>query len=820
MKRHGANLSINKHLLCLVIIFTTTIVTSSTLAETVITYLPYQIEDVSHETFVLSGNLSSSTNGIRIGNNVHDIILDLGDNTITFGSGGGDDNYGLGLFWNVYNIEIQGGFIIHDKGSSSSTASGNNCIFIGNSNDLLFQNVNVVADGIDGKCIRNNGTTYNLEIDGGTYRSNSTTFISRCSTSGAVIWFLAEKELTSSDYHIKVHDINISNGPHTGISILKSEPRCLAFIYNNTISIDGINEMYPVSDGNTCHSSGNAYCLSIYGLLPGSKIYNNVLRSGTQREGSQGILLQDTKGSEENPIEIYGNDILVSSGPTRVHPAGKVSALYWRYVPGELGTGNIWDHIHDNLFRVKVDTDTNTTQIGRLAEAVSIFFYDSSSYNVFEKNYVEVINQSSSGFTEVSAIGFGIKDTIAPGYEEVKHNTFRYNHYKAPRNPVAFGNSRGIPGNNIVLIEDTIDCNHSGSDSTTIVFDNTGAYQDHSTGNRLRDCVFLNNANDSDVVFSFQAYTEMDSCGQDVTCERTLKLWIKGYNNLPIIGADVDVINNYGQTVLNGTTNENGLISGVVTYKYLSQDPIPDDTIVLNDSLAFNNFAINARMLDDNTSVALTVNSETASDTITLSNTVGSGSWSTGYEGECAERPSTPLCYFPEEGLTVSQPPVICIQNANGGNCTHEITYDFQVATDINMTSLASWRYNVTEFPDTTWYTITSTLDGGQTYYWRARAYNGTSYSAWSNVQSFITETFTGATKCGDANSDNIINISDALYIINYIFTGGAAPSPLSNGDTNCDQKVNISDALIIINFIFISGSPPCDSGGDSDTGC
>lgn len=64
---------------------------------------------------------------------------------------------------------------------------------------------------------------------------------------------------------------------------------------------------------------------------------------------------------------------------------------------------------------------------------------------------------------------------------------------------------------------------------------------------------------------------------------------------------------------------------------------------------------------------------------------------------------------------------------------------------------------------------------------------------------------------CGDANGTGSINISDAVFVINYIFAGGAAPNPICLGDANGTGGVNISDAVYIINFIFAGGpSPQC----------
>ncbi len=62
---------------------------------------------------------------------------------------------------------------------------------------------------------------------------------------------------------------------------------------------------------------------------------------------------------------------------------------------------------------------------------------------------------------------------------------------------------------------------------------------------------------------------------------------------------------------------------------------------------------------------------------------------------------------------------------------------------------------------------------------------------------------------CGDANNTGSINISDAVFIINYIFAGGAAPALPCLGDANGTGSINISDAVYVINFIFGGGPAP-----------
>lgn len=63
----------------------------------------------------------------------------------------------------------------------------------------------------------------------------------------------------------------------------------------------------------------------------------------------------------------------------------------------------------------------------------------------------------------------------------------------------------------------------------------------------------------------------------------------------------------------------------------------------------------------------------------------------------------------------------------------------------------------------------------------------------------------------GDANNDGQINVSDVVYLINYLFIDGPEPVPLRIvGDVNCDAQVNVVDVVYLINHLFINGPEPC----------
>jgi len=62
----------------------------------------------------------------------------------------------------------------------------------------------------------------------------------------------------------------------------------------------------------------------------------------------------------------------------------------------------------------------------------------------------------------------------------------------------------------------------------------------------------------------------------------------------------------------------------------------------------------------------------------------------------------------------------------------------------------------------------------------------------------------------GDADGSGAVDISDAVHITAYIFSGGPAPVPPAAGDANCDHAVDISDVVYLISYIFDGGSAPC----------
>jgi hypothetical protein len=63
----------------------------------------------------------------------------------------------------------------------------------------------------------------------------------------------------------------------------------------------------------------------------------------------------------------------------------------------------------------------------------------------------------------------------------------------------------------------------------------------------------------------------------------------------------------------------------------------------------------------------------------------------------------------------------------------------------------------------------------------------------------------------GDANGDGAVDISDAVRILGYLFTGDAEPACLDAADANDSAAVDISDPIYLLGHLFLGGPAPDD---------
>ncbi len=63
---------------------------------------------------------------------------------------------------------------------------------------------------------------------------------------------------------------------------------------------------------------------------------------------------------------------------------------------------------------------------------------------------------------------------------------------------------------------------------------------------------------------------------------------------------------------------------------------------------------------------------------------------------------------------------------------------------------------------------------------------------------------------CGLIAGGGVPDLSDILYLIDWIFGNGPSPLDSSFGDVDCSGVANVSDAVYLVKYIFDGGPPPC----------
>jgi hypothetical protein len=101
--------------------------------------------------------------------------------------------------------------------------------------------------------------------------------------------------------------------------------------------------------------------------------------------------------------------------------------------------------------------------------------------------------------------------------------------------------------------------------------------------------------------------------------------------------------------------------------------------------------------------------------------------------------------------------------------------------------------------------TVSHTWMNPGIYHVKVKAKDSYDESNWSDSLSVAIYT------CGDCNNDKIIDGSDVVSLMNYLFISGPAPLPIQAGDVNRNGVVDISDVVYLLNHLFTGGPPPCE---------
>ena len=85
-----------------------------------------------------------------------------------------------------------------------------------------------------------------------------------------------------------------------------------------------------------------------------------------------------------------------------------------------------------------------------------------------------------------------------------------------------------------------------------------------------------------------------------------------------------------------------------------------------------------------------------------------------------------------------------------------------------------------------------------------AAAYSN--FSTVNRVGFFVPETFFVR---GEVNGDGLVDLSDALAILTFLFLGGSTPDPVARADVADNGFADATDAILLLEYIFLGGPPP-----------
>ncbi len=690
-------------------------------ARVTISSLPYTASG-SYDTLVISGTkVTGSGDGIVVTG--HDLVFDFGSDTLEFGASGGSGYYGMRFTNQCYNIKIIGGTILHGS-SSGNSASG---LYISYAHDILIQGTDIIVYGTNGHCIASGSVgapgVYNVEIDGGDYWNNSHGYSSRCMYDGSAIRLWSNTFDGYGEYHYNIHDITIHNSPGQGIMFQGRDQdlNCAkVLVHNNTIRCDARNDMYPSYDG-TCHSAANPYAIALLKCAPGSKVYNNIIDPGSTYGGGRGILIENSVGTSNEWIEIYGNTVDVHEGPNVEYGEGgtAVHALRVRAIDG-----NSIDYvkIYNNTFIASGDANTGTSEYNSSIAVLRYSDYGDTDSIIVKDNTFRA-KSLTSGVESLTAVF---------DYANSGGLVFKGNRIEGDGTLVKFG-FRNSGARRITL------------DSCTMAFltpsYNTETYHVGHLSNGW-DCTdnvscnafYENGASETDITFANGGSLEL-------TLQRSLDVFVEGNNGLPVSGATVTAVNNYGRTVLNGTSNANGLFSDIVNYRYESDG---------SDSTNFNDFSIKVKKGSDSTIVDYTVSATSDSPTLTLENTAGE-------VGDDSTPPET-INDLGYEDATESSVTLTWTVPGDDGSTGTATAYDIRYSTStINLSnwssaSQVSGEPNPGVSGSSQSYTVNG-LSGGETYFFGIRTRDEVhNWSALSNIVSLTVSDQTPPSTVADLN--------------------------------------------------------------------
>ena len=554
--------------------------------------LPYTAEDANDTITFNANKITSATNGILVSANNVTILLQ--DDTLEFGTGDGNNNYGIQADWHRDNLKIVGNSTLNNGGTIIHGGDGwdNNCVLLtGDCEGTVIENVDMEIYGWDGhnvKCF--DADISDLTISGGSWINHVEGFTSRTSFDAACLWVEYVDLVT-------VHDLIIDCW-HSGMFLgdyVKS------IIYNCSLLVDAKNDLYSYPTDNFSKTSGASCGMHMWKPLAGSQIYNNIIIAGIENEGCEQAITADiAEGTEANPILIYGNYAVLHRGPDDHYGDAMTCKGY------KQRWSNQYVYVYDNEFHISAHADSGAHAAAWGIHAEGLYYQVTTE----EGNYCDsnILVENNRIFVEALSAGCDATGALlsiqgcGSNYNFTQAgNIWQNNYFKTTSYGYWVGEADPGYSNTFLSVGDTLE---SYNDDTYYSW-RLGSWNGACTANVFRDLTFIGEAEESDIEY----YDNEAASGSDLSLEKTLNILILSGAS-PLEGVQVGVVSAYtGADTLYDTTDVNGLANPIVRYaRYFHTTPA--------DSLSYNDFVIRALYSDSTIYDTLTVAWDNYADTI------------------------------------------------------------------------------------------------------------------------------------------------------------------------------------------------------------
>ena|GEM_PF-586546 len=160
-------------------------------------------------------------------------------------------------------------------------------------------------------------------------------------------------------------------------------------------------------------------------------------------------------------------------------------------------------------------------------------------------------------------------------------------------------------------------------------------------------------------------------------------------------------------------------------------------------------------------------------------------------------------------GMVIGSNPTMVWETAPDSDPGDFVLYTLQVSLDSTFGTSTEYDH----IDDTTLF-LPLSLDLNSEYFWRVLAEDLNADSTWSTeTYSFLTEVTTCCVNRGDINDDGGVepDISDLVYLVAFMFSGGPEPPCMDAADVNGDSSAtpDIADLVYLVAYMFSGGPAP-----------